>query len=1206
MYLINSNLRISFKTLIHFLLIILYLLFSQSLSFSLNSTDFEVAYGEFQISSTGTLNVNSVGFEPDIIKFEITSTNNNFDTQTLYSGRKFGWGHGFANTQNSSNIEEVALTVASGSASTNGMAAASSDQYSIFQVLTPNDGDGIDGWIEASVTGTNSNGFTLNVNRADDTQFVTYTAYKFENSANIDVGYFNTSNTTGLDFIEIGFNPTFLNIITQPHRSIDSINIQVQDPDGDNGWGHGFATRKNGVINQLSMAVSMHSENIDYHSWASSDQDILYTLEMKPKTSSITGRIIASLSSTNSSGFTLDYSEVATGQIALYFAVESIYEAEVGYFQTPIITGPQTITTETNMEKISFIGSNTINSINSEEYVDRSHHSWGFGGGNSLNQRTMGYSSSSQSVNGHSSSSSNSHILDLMYTDQDGNVLGRDRASVISIGTFDFEINWDDIVTSSTSGVLYDSVLVGYYGFSSEPIFPPNITSLNISKSQISINESNTINATISDFNGNSTIEEVIATIIDPNLVSINISFIPNFINQTTNSGDLETGTQNYTAQSSGAVLGESGSITLQNRETKLINFTNSYSSTPVIIAIPATQNNDNSAYSVAVHSINTTNANISLCRDNGATTCDNSYVAEEVHYMIFDVDVAATYSWIDVGRVNVTTDGNPNPLTFSSTFSNTPYVFGLPQTYNISTIVSNGIAAHSWFPSVSTTGADIVGCDHDGTVDSCAGTAVEEFGYVAIDTANENFLKFDNGTQNIASSTWTPISYVESFSNPIISVMVNSESGGEDPKYPWARSVTSLGADIRYCEQEGADTCDSHAGEDTMWMVFEEGEIATGDGGDDIERNITLSTYDNIFLDDLANITNVNVEVDITNYDNSGSLNRSNNNVDLAVDFRTQSGWEYVGDLGVTGIGPYTINVTNQSVFSNWEFVKNRDIRIRGVNFDFVNSSIRDSIEFDSVIVTSSFVQYTGNWAYNFTNTSDLGVYNITQLYIRDRDNLTTIQNYTNKTFQVVDDVLITLLSPPNSTKFFPNRTINFSFRVDTSTTINNSCSIYLNTVLEKTISCIRGDITSTLINLTGSGNYEWFVEGTDDLGSITNTSPIFEFISIFQNHKRISKQLSFDSSNMYLSQITLTNLDTKTSPSSIVFDYIQQSYNGGSYSPAFNTSSLISGDFEGDLLNWNISSLSANASTNISYLLATNQNSSSSLLNQFIVGFG
>lgn len=1209
MCLINSNLRINFKTLRLYLSIILLLLFSQSLSFSLNSTDFEVAYGEFQISSTGTLNVNSVGFEPDIIKFEITSTNSNFDTQTLYSGEKFGWGHGFANTQNTSNIEEVALTVASGSASTNGMAAASSNQYSIFQVLTPNDGDGITGWIEASVTSTNSNGFSVNVNRADDTQFVTYTAYKFEDSANIDVGYFNTSTTTGLDFVDVGFNPTFLQIITQPHRSIDTINTQVQDPDGDNGWGHGFATRKNGVINQLSMALSMHSENIDYHSWGSSDQDILYTLEMKPKTNSITGRIKASLDSTNSSGFTLDYSDVATGQIALYFAVESIYEAEVGYFQTPTTASSQTITTETNMEKISFIGSNTINSINSEVYVDRSHHSWGFGGGNSLNQRTIGYSSNSDSVNGHSSSSSNSHILDLIYTDQDGNVLGRDRASMTSVGTFDFELNWNNIVTSSTSGVLYNSALIGYYGFSSEPLFPPNITSLNISKSQLSVNESNIFNAIVNDLNGNSTIREVIATIINPNTVSTNISFIPKSINQTKNTGDLETGVQNYTAQSSGATLGEAGSITLQNRETKLINFTNSYNSTPVIIAIPATQNNDESAYSIAVHSINTTNANISLCRDNGATTCDTSYTAEEVHYMIFDVDVAATYSWIDVGRINVTTNGNTNSFTFSSTFSNTPYIFGLPQTYNINSIVTNGIAAHSWFPSVSTAGASIVGCDHPGTLNDCAGTATEEFGYVAIDTTNQNFSTFDSGTENIQNSDWTPISFIEPFSNPIISVMQNSENGPEDPAYPWARSVTTVGADIRYCEQEGANLCDTHAGEDVMWMIFEEGLIAIGNGGDDIEKNITLSTYDNIFLDDLVNITNVNVEVDVTSYDNSASINRSNNDVDLAIDFRTETGWEFVGNLGVTGVGTYTINVTNQSILSNWEFVKNRDIRVRGVNFDYVDSSTKDTIEFDSVITASNFKQYTSNWTYNFTNTSILGEYNITQIFARDRDNLTTTLNYTNKSFQVVEDVLITLLTPNNETKIFPNRTINFSFRVDTSTTINNTCSIYLNAILEKTISCIRGDITSTLINLSESGSYEWFIEGSDDFGTITNTSSTFEFLSIFQNHKRISKQLSFDSSNMYLTQITLTNLDTQTSPSSTVFDYIQQSYSGGSYSPAFNTSSSIisnSGrNFEGDLLSWNISSLSANSSVNVSYLLATSQNSSSSLLDQFVVGF-
>ncbi|MFW6046415.1 MAG: DUF2341 domain-containing protein, partial [Candidatus Woesearchaeota archaeon] len=419
--------------------------------------------GSFLLNSLGTKNISGIGFEPDLIEFRITSTNEQFDRDSSYTGQEWGWGHGFAKIKGG--IKEVALTVGSGSASTNGMAASSSNSYSIYQVITPDDGDGIVGWIESSLTSVHSDGFIINTDSLDQSQYVTFTAYKFEESAEIDVGAFNTPTVTGTDSVNVGFEPNFLKTIIQPHDGISNINDQIHDPDGDNGWGFGLAAETTEGIEQVSLAVSMHSENIDYHSYGSSDSDVLYALRMKPKDSTINGRIKASLSSFNSNGFTLDYSDVDSGQIALYLAIKTNSDPFVGYNFTPTSSMRQEINTSVRSGGVSLIGSNTIPSMNSESVVIGDHHGWMHGGGDSVDQRAMGFSSSSDSVNGHSSGSSLSDSFYLLYTDKDGIILGKDVAWIREITDEGFILDWSEVVDTSTTGVSYDSVVFGYYGF---------------------------------------------------------------------------------------------------------------------------------------------------------------------------------------------------------------------------------------------------------------------------------------------------------------------------------------------------------------------------------------------------------------------------------------------------------------------------------------------------------------------------------------------------------------------------------------------------------------------------------------------------------------------------------------------------------------------------------------------------------------------
>ena len=49
--------------------------------------------------------------------------------------------------------------------------------------------------------------------------------------------------------------------------------------------------------------------------------------------------------------------------------------------------------------------------------------------------------------------------------------------------------------------------------------------------------------------------------------------------------------------------------------------------------------------------------------------------------------------------------------------------------------------------------------------------------------------------------------------------VAQNSENGGQDGQYTWARDITYNSAQVRYCEADGANYCDSHNAEDVMWF---------------------------------------------------------------------------------------------------------------------------------------------------------------------------------------------------------------------------------------------------------------------------------------------------------------------------------------------------------------------------------------------------
>jgi len=283
-----------------------------------------------------------------------------------------------------------------------------------------------------------------------------------------------------------------------------------------------------------------------------------------------------------------------------------------------------------------------------------------------------------------------------------------------------------------------------------------------------------------------------------------------------------------------GTIIGETGNVSISNHNSVTLEFKNTYTSTPIVIATPATQNgdvgDDDSSLILVIEELNTTHVTFNICQDNGETTCDTTVNEETIHYFVFDVD--ATYpSWIAVGvQSSVATDGSDTAITFGKTFSNTPYVFTQSQTNN----QGNNIAPIAWVDDITTTGANFLGCTHQGIADACdASTPSENIGWIAIDPVNANFsnhMNFQIGSADISNSDWTAATFSPTYLDSRVMVTQNDDDGGQDPEYAWARNVTSSGMDFRYCEQDAADVCHSHTSEFVMWFAMEYGYITIGE----------------------------------------------------------------------------------------------------------------------------------------------------------------------------------------------------------------------------------------------------------------------------------------------------------------------------------------------------------------------------------------
>lgn len=277
----------------------------------------------------------------------------------------------------------------------------------------------------------------------------------------------------------------------------------------------------------------------------------------------------------------------------------------------------------------------------------------------------------------------------------------------------------------------------------------------------------------------------------------------------------------------SGSGLGEAGTFTSAvDGGWTSVSFLGTYT-TPVVVGTTNSHNGE-SALVFETRNVTSTGADMRVCESEGATSngCD-THASETVGYMVIDASVAANIDGIEAGTFTASGEADTNSVitSYSESFTQTPYVFA-----NVNTVNSTEFPIEVVISSTSTSTFTAGICDHlQGSNDNCDGAhGNETVGWVAIEPGNEPFQEdFRNGITSV-SAAWTPITFSPAFSStPVLISASQTDTGGQDVEIDEARNVTTSGADIRYCEIDTLDTCDSHNPDDVAWFAIEAGQFA-------------------------------------------------------------------------------------------------------------------------------------------------------------------------------------------------------------------------------------------------------------------------------------------------------------------------------------------------------------------------------------------
>jgi len=307
----------------------------------------------------------------------------------------------------------------------------------------------------------------------------------------------------------------------------------------------------------------------------------------------------------------------------------------------------------------------------------------------------------------------------------------------------------------------------------------------------------------------------------------------------------LETGTQfcpspgtpecgRRTGSSSSTVLGEAGRKQQSAGQAwKQVSLdSGNFSSGPVVLSTTQTTNGSEDPSAAHVSSLTTSGFRTQHCEldvssSGGGSKCDG-HTREVNGWWALDPSEVNNQAGMEAGRVDISSGTEVHEkINFSSNFSRRPLVFTQTLTANGSDPARNTQVVRS-----STDSTTVEYCEQQYR-DSCARHTSETVGWFAINPDTAALAGVQMGEFTTSNSGWKRISFSSTFGEkPAVIAQVQTENGGQEALYPEVRNVTQTGVDIRYCESDGGNGCDTHRSERVAWIAVEPGTLTTPDSG--------------------------------------------------------------------------------------------------------------------------------------------------------------------------------------------------------------------------------------------------------------------------------------------------------------------------------------------------------------------------------------
>lgn len=261
------------------------------------------------------------------------------------------------------------------------------------------------------------------------------------------------------------------------------------------------------------------------------------------------------------------------------------------------------------------------------------------------------------------------------------------------------------------------------------------------------------------------------------------------------------------------------------------------YRRSPLVFATTQTQNGGQDPSQAHLRDVDKSGGETQHCEldfdGSGETWCD-THRPEQNGWFAFDPGKMRHLRGVDAGRVHSSSGAEVHTeVRFGFEFPQPPLVFAQVLTDNGSDVPRN-----TQVVEVTRTGATIEFCEQNST-DGCGWHAGEEIAWFAVDPADVEIAPMEIGEFTAGSGEWRRVDFGSTFNAaPFVVASVQTENGGEEALYAEVRDVSRGEAEVRFCEYDGNDSCDSHADERVAWMAFSRNDVTSiGYGSQQVAR---------------------------------------------------------------------------------------------------------------------------------------------------------------------------------------------------------------------------------------------------------------------------------------------------------------------------------------------------------------------------------